>query len=544
MPSELSNNTSHFAMRKRVAVAIPMFLFLVFTFVPIGGFRFYDTIIDESFVTARYAANLADGRGLVFNRTGEHVEGYTNFLLVVSEAVGITLGVDPIQTARFLGILATGGQILLMYVFIYRYSYSIFLATLIPCIFAVTPAVWTAATSGLETALFSFWVLLQILLTLFYFERKKQSLLIAIGITMLLSGLTRPEGVLISLINASAILLKTETYQTKVIILLLTTFVLPGFAYFVWRWSYFGWFFPNTFYVKEARNFYAFAQTVGRFIHYLWMVFPFFLLGFFQIMTQQRRQVVGPLLANLLSVFAYLGFSLRFGIGHRFFIFTYPIILILSSFYLLGFFANLNSKPSLSRGSLKAVMTLLLLLYPFSGFYNLWYNNKMAAKGIEHAHIRIGKILGEFSNDGSLSFVANNEVGAISYYSGWRVAADFSGLVDPIVSHHSDPKVLAEHAYKSNPEVLVISSTNVDSLEVPRGNPLTSDSRFHHNYEESGRFIVLQPGTTWKKGGIGWALYVYVLKGSPKLDPLRHALESSSDKFAERYTVDPWGPPW
>ncbi len=34
---------------------------------------------DDAFVSFRYAQNLVEGRGLVFN-AGEYVEGYTNFL--------------------------------------------------------------------------------------------------------------------------------------------------------------------------------------------------------------------------------------------------------------------------------------------------------------------------------------------------------------------------------------------------------------------------------------------------------------------------------
>ncbi|MFH0792763.1 MAG: hypothetical protein V2A74_01885, partial [bacterium] len=38
--------------------------------------------IDDSYISARYARNLASGFGPVFN-AGERVEGYTNFLWVV-----------------------------------------------------------------------------------------------------------------------------------------------------------------------------------------------------------------------------------------------------------------------------------------------------------------------------------------------------------------------------------------------------------------------------------------------------------------------------
>jgi len=43
------------------------------------GHRYF-TLFDDGMISMRYAANLAHGRGLVWNAGGAHVEGYTNFL--------------------------------------------------------------------------------------------------------------------------------------------------------------------------------------------------------------------------------------------------------------------------------------------------------------------------------------------------------------------------------------------------------------------------------------------------------------------------------
>ena len=42
-------------------------------------------VCDDAFISFRYAANLAHGRGLVWN-PGERVEGYTNFLWEIGRA--------------------------------------------------------------------------------------------------------------------------------------------------------------------------------------------------------------------------------------------------------------------------------------------------------------------------------------------------------------------------------------------------------------------------------------------------------------------------
>ena len=51
-------------------------------------------VCDDAFIAFRYARNLADGHGLVFNR-GERVEGFTDFLWVLELAGLWRLGVRP-----------------------------------------------------------------------------------------------------------------------------------------------------------------------------------------------------------------------------------------------------------------------------------------------------------------------------------------------------------------------------------------------------------------------------------------------------------------
>lgn len=58
---------------------------------------------DDSYITLRYARNLVEGRGLVYN-PGEQVEGYTNFLWTVLMAVPLRLGRDPVLFGHVVGI--------------------------------------------------------------------------------------------------------------------------------------------------------------------------------------------------------------------------------------------------------------------------------------------------------------------------------------------------------------------------------------------------------------------------------------------------------
>lgn len=58
---------------------------------------------DDAYISFRYARNLAEGEGLVYN-PGERIEGYTNFLWTVVLAIPHRLGWDVVTVAHVLAI--------------------------------------------------------------------------------------------------------------------------------------------------------------------------------------------------------------------------------------------------------------------------------------------------------------------------------------------------------------------------------------------------------------------------------------------------------
>src|SRR5437870_9145345 len=70
-------------------------------------------VIDDAFISFRYAENLVRGYGLVYN-PGERVEGYTNFLWVLLIAGFHALGADSLSAAKVLGALANASTLILV----------------------------------------------------------------------------------------------------------------------------------------------------------------------------------------------------------------------------------------------------------------------------------------------------------------------------------------------------------------------------------------------------------------------------------------------
>jgi hypothetical protein len=63
-------------------------------------------VTDDSWISVRYAENLANGHGFVWNPGGPRVEGYSNPLLVMIEALADLVGIPAMRAARGLGVLS------------------------------------------------------------------------------------------------------------------------------------------------------------------------------------------------------------------------------------------------------------------------------------------------------------------------------------------------------------------------------------------------------------------------------------------------------
>jgi len=62
---------------------------------------------DDAMISMRYARNLAEGYGLVWNPGGERVQGFTNLGLTLAMAGVHALGVAPERASRGSGSTAT-----------------------------------------------------------------------------------------------------------------------------------------------------------------------------------------------------------------------------------------------------------------------------------------------------------------------------------------------------------------------------------------------------------------------------------------------------
>jgi len=222
------------------------------------GFVYQDYLVDDAFISFRYSTNLAAGNGIVWN-AGERVEGYTNFLWVLLLTPFEKFDLNTPAASRWLGFLAAIAAWPLGFALLrewggarglgsLRWSQTAF-ALLLPTCGAFT--MW--AFGGLETTLFATLALTSILLVLREDSRENAGPPWS-AFALLAVALTRFDGVLLFL---PALALKGWSFSRKPdrenairFGRWLAAFALPYLVYFGWRWGYYGYPLPNTFYAK------------------------------------------------------------------------------------------------------------------------------------------------------------------------------------------------------------------------------------------------------------------------------------------------------
>ena len=82
-------------------------------------------------------------------------------------------------------------------------------------------------------------------------ENPRFGLILAFALSGLVTGLIRPEGVILaSLMLLAIIVMRGLKNSISIIVTFGAVFLLLGGAYFLWRWNYFGYPLPNPFYKK------------------------------------------------------------------------------------------------------------------------------------------------------------------------------------------------------------------------------------------------------------------------------------------------------
>ncbi|TCV82512.1 glycosyltransferase family 39 protein [Sulfurirhabdus autotrophica] len=203
---------------------------------------------DDAYISYRYAKNLFDGYGLVFN-PNEYVEGYSNFLYTLLLTPAFWLPQLPI----YIYSLTLNAILLALAIAIFHHKLkkqfseqqSIVGSTLL----AANPFIWANAATGLETMLVLVTTLLIWVSVDTYIKTGKRLDFFYWLFFVAISILVRIDGFLLPLIGIIYLFIKEKHKSAIVSLIFVSTLMV---IYTIWRLYYYQDIIGNTYYAKVS----------------------------------------------------------------------------------------------------------------------------------------------------------------------------------------------------------------------------------------------------------------------------------------------------
>jgi len=216
-----------------------------------GSLTGFDAV-DDAYISFRYAYNAARGYGLTFNIGERRVEGYTNFLWTVMLIPFFWLKLPIHIVSLVLGVAWSLGCITLLGLFSTRFLQESRMGAWAALLLAADGSFALWSVGGLEGPLFAFLIMAGAIS--YVCEMKNPRRVPLSGAWFALAAMTRPEGVLVYALTGVHQVL-TRLFDERRIATpqdwqRLGLFGLVWVPWFAFRWRYYGFPLPNTFYAK------------------------------------------------------------------------------------------------------------------------------------------------------------------------------------------------------------------------------------------------------------------------------------------------------
>ncbi|MDD9939001.1 MAG: hypothetical protein OXT09_35765 [Myxococcales bacterium] len=230
------------------------------------GWEIHYFLTDDAYIAFRYILNRRQGYGYTWNAPPFlPVEGYTSFMWVVLlDAIWSMLDIGPERASCALSLIFSCGSLLLGSALVFHSlpsharsrEFSAYLPVYALCLVSNrTFLMWTS--SGLETALFNFLVLVWFASLVLHGTYRRRWILMA-SLAAALLYLTRPDGLLFAAATIGAVALHwladpPASRASKVQRLGQTLSLLALPAHLAFRYTTYGELLPNTYYAKYSQ---------------------------------------------------------------------------------------------------------------------------------------------------------------------------------------------------------------------------------------------------------------------------------------------------
>lgn len=427
--------------------------------------------LDDAFISFRYARNLFEGHGLVYN-PGERVEGYTNFLWTIVAYSGLQLGIEPITFSQGVSVVAQCVTLWLLYLLGLSPNRSAWRALIAPLFLAFQVGFLAYPMTGMETSFYTMLVILAVVL----FHRdiyKTRAGSFLTGLVLLAIALTRFDGlVMVGILLSYKFLIDREVRSLRP---LLVVFGVGILLYNAWRIAYYPTILPNTFYAKVGFSMTQFIKGVKYLFNFLTQNAHYaVLLGLLPFAFGNTRRIIrfaGWVTAFHLSYVVLVG-----GDWMPFFRFVLPVLPLLFLLMQEGIwevFEGAARRISFSRRHRLLAMSMFLFLFlvslqplyrgrAFGGVIQ-----QTAVNRVEHAPV-IGKYLDEILPP---HYVVATEWAGIGPYYMQQPVLDTFGLTDADIVTKDFPATTVgrlippDYLARRNPEVVLFHAAFFQSRD-------------------------------------------------------------------------------
>ena len=401
-------------------------------------------IQDDAFISFRYAKNMVEGHGLVWNTNGERVEGYTNFLWTIIMAIPISLNIEPILFSYIFGIILFSLTLFYSYKFTLLLCKSKYLGLLSVLLLGLNYSFSCYATGGLETQMQAlFYILIMYLLSVVVIKNKYSNVLMFLmSLICSLAMLTRLDSAIIVVPSLMYITYKlykdNKSNRMKEIFILMVPFLIVIGAWLLWKYDYYGDILPNTYYAKATSY-----TSYLRGLKYVWIFLTSYLfvpvvilLGYYLKNIIENKESVISLLLTL--VFLWFAYIVKVGGDFMEFRILIPIISPMIVLFVWIIFDKFHNKY---------VSVILISIVIFGSFkqytefgkfsyqHEVESINQLKGHLFKENWIGIGKTLGSIFGGSKNIILATTAAGAVPYYSNLETI-DILGLNDKWIAKH------------------------------------------------------------------------------------------------------------
>ncbi len=425
---------------------------------------------DDTYITFRYAQNVAHGFGIVWNPGGAHTEGYTNFLYMLLLVPFSWMGSDLVNVAQLRNVIV----VIITAIAIWKITnHESRVASegrgpagtpglqsagvLAVALFYLSPFTWMNAYSGMETSLFTMFIVLAIGYLNHSLDKIRRrggepsrwSLITPFWIATL-ATLTRPEGALLGPILLLVILLtqRDKAHRVAAITGFATMFVAPLVMYAAWKWWYFGDLLPNSFYVKVAQSgvFLPGRGTVRIFYTGVWyLVLP----ALFAIREWKKSAGVKTMIVWCVALSTFYLFSQLIQPQYDRFMYSIEVMLIMLA--AIGL-ARINMR---GVAATVAVVVALLVVAARMTLIERGALGYIQDATQEHScYRRVAKVFSTIP-DREHILLCWSDAGILPYYAGMN-HLDPVGLNTNEIAHAASGEQVARYIAQARPDILFI----------------------------------------------------------------------------------------